>query len=558
MTKRALELIRVSTEGQAADDRGGIPAQREANRRTAAANGLQIVRTFEIADVSGAKILACPEMQELLRLIEAPEICGVVTREFSRLMRPEDLSDFAILQRFAETKTLLYLPDGVVDLGNKSGRLFGVLRAAMAGHEREEIRERMNGGKEAIRRVGGHAGGSHLLPFGVAWDKKEGWQYTPEAEKVKEAFRQVLSTARPYAQIAAELGIPRTNLRCILQNHIWLGWRVYDKKRDTSSSGYVAGENGRNGYRRKVERDPSDVVSVKVLPGLISEPEFQRVQEILADRAARERIVRSQYAPRYQFNGYLACAACREPLYTHSTTKAGYYICKANSARARKRGQSCSNPYVLAAKIDAKVNTALCDRLQDRKTIRRIAEMYLSGAQQPSGVAGVDPEASKVLIASLEAKRSRILDAFFDGSIRKPERDKRLAGIDAELAGHSRILESAIQKPEPHMTGKQLMGLLEVFAAFRFLGRDQKRSIMAASKARVFTSGYVIEKVELSSLISIEQRREAGDNTVGSGYNDSPFPAAVALLPAHFVEIPAVRPETARRYAKAKLPRDGE
>lgn len=44
--ERVIELIRVSTDGQAERDRGGIPAQREANRATAARYGLKIVRTF--------------------------------------------------------------------------------------------------------------------------------------------------------------------------------------------------------------------------------------------------------------------------------------------------------------------------------------------------------------------------------------------------------------------------------------------------------------------------------------------------------------------------------
>jgi DNA invertase Pin-like site-specific DNA recombinase len=554
--KKAIELIRVSTESQAADDRGGIPAQRAANLRTAAAHGLQVVRVFQIEDVSGAKILASPEMQELLRLIESPEISGVVTREFSRLMRPEDWGDFLILQRFTETRTVLYLPDGPVDFSTKSGRLFGGLRALMAGHEREEIRERMQSGKEAIRRAGRHAGGSHLLPYGVAWDEKEGWSFTPEAEKVKEAFRQVLTTARPYSEIAAELGIPRTNLRVILQNPIWLGWRVYDSKRDTSAAGYIAGENGRHGYRRKVSRDAAEIVRVKVLPELISESDFQRTQEIFADRAARERIIRNQHAPRYQFNGYLACAVCGEPLYTHTNAKAGYYICKLNNARARKRGLSCVNPYVLAGKLDAKIQTVLAERLQEKKLVKQVAEMYLSGAQQAAGVAPVNVEASKALIASLEAKRARVLDAYFEGAISKPERDKRLAAIDMELTGCNRVIEGAIKKQAPTMTAKQLAALLEVFAAFRFLERDQKRSIMAAARARVFTSGYVVEKVELSGLKPLECAVNQGHNAGVGSYVGNPVPAAAASPPTRCAETPAARPEKARRCARAKLRRD--
>ena len=87
--KSAIELIRVSTEVQAGEDRAGIPAQRETNRRTAQVYGLRIVKSIEIVDVSGAAVLSSPQMQELMRMMETPEIHGVVTKEFSRLMRPE-------------------------------------------------------------------------------------------------------------------------------------------------------------------------------------------------------------------------------------------------------------------------------------------------------------------------------------------------------------------------------------------------------------------------------------------------------------------------------------
>ncbi len=62
----AIELIRVSTEQQAGEDRAGVPAQREVNRRTAKAYGLRIVKSVEIVDVSGAAVLGSPEMRELL------------------------------------------------------------------------------------------------------------------------------------------------------------------------------------------------------------------------------------------------------------------------------------------------------------------------------------------------------------------------------------------------------------------------------------------------------------------------------------------------------------
>src|SRR5450432_3980531 len=99
---------------------------------------------------------------------------------------------------------------------------------------------------------------------------------------------------------------------------------------------------------------------------------------------------------------------------------------------------------------------------------------------------------------------------------------KRLASTDVELSACNGVIERAIQKPMPAITAKQLAELLGVFAGFQFLAREQKRSIMAATRARIFTSGYLIEQVELSSLISIEKKGKKTNNAIGSSYVDSP------------------------------------
>src|SRR4029077_19910055 len=170
MTKKVIELIRVSTEAQAAQDRAGIPAQRAGNQRTSTQYGLEIVRTIEFADVSGAAVIRSPEIEELVRLMESPEIHGVVAKEFSRLMRPENFADYALLQVFVDTASILYLPDGPIDFRSKSGRFLGTIRAAMAGLERTEILERVWSAKEVKRRAGKHAQSYITLPFAIGYD----------------------------------------------------------------------------------------------------------------------------------------------------------------------------------------------------------------------------------------------------------------------------------------------------------------------------------------------------------------------------------------------------
>lgn len=68
-----------------------------------------------------------------------PEIHGVIAREFSRLMRPENYADYALLQVFVDTACQLYLPDGPIDFASNDGRLIGTLKASIAGNVRREM-----------------------------------------------------------------------------------------------------------------------------------------------------------------------------------------------------------------------------------------------------------------------------------------------------------------------------------------------------------------------------------------------------------------------------------
>jgi DNA invertase Pin-like site-specific DNA recombinase len=205
-----------------------------------------------------------PEVQELVRLIADPAIHGVVTREFSRLMRPENFSDYALLQAFADTNTLLYLPEGPIDFSTKTGRLMGTIRAAIAEMERVEILERVWTSKEEERRAGGFAQSAICLPFGVGYGQERKWHYKPEAEKVREAFRLFLSGETSYSSVGKKVGIDPYNLRVILRNPIYTGWRVIDKRRDPSPGARRVKPDGRQADRPKIQRDPEDVIRTKV------------------------------------------------------------------------------------------------------------------------------------------------------------------------------------------------------------------------------------------------------------------------------------------------------
>lgn len=499
--KNAIELIRVSTEKQARDDRAGIPAQREANRRTARAYALNIVKTIEIVDVSGAAVLSSPEMQELLRLMESPDIHGVVTKEFSRLIRPEKFTDYAMLQQFIDTQTVLYLPDGPIDLASKSGRLLGTVRAAIAGMERQEIVSRMQDAKESMRRAGKHPGGESSLPFGVGYTKEKGWFYTAEAEKVRHAFALFLRGESSYTRIGRRLNIPRTNVRFILENPIYTGCRVYDEKRDPSPLGYVPRPDGRQGHRQKMRRPPDEIIRVKVLDELISEEEFFKVQEVIELKRRKHWRSQENKPHRYTYNGFLTCGDCNSLLYTH-ISKDEFYQCKSVHPRERRKRElvgleRCDNRYMLRKKLEPKLDILVGEKLRDPEFLKRVVEDFNEIQEAKSAPVVKNERALAAKLGALSEMRRRVLEAFFEGVVTKEERDRKIAEIDRERNTFQCLsVESVPQTGQRSIDEIQMA--LEPLAEWEFLEREDKRSLLQAICPEISIFRYTVKSLMIN------------------------------------------------------------
>ncbi len=499
--KNVVELIRVSTEGQATQDRAGIPAQRAANRRTAEQYGLEIVKTIELSDVSGSAVLLAPEIKELLRLMESPQIHGVVTKEFSRLMRPENFTDYALLQTFADTNTVLYLPEGPIDLTSKSGRLLGTMRAAIAGLERTEILERIWAAKEEKRKAGKHPQSWITLPFGIGYDPLGGWHYKPEAEKVREAFRLFLAGETSYWAVGRKVGIEPYNLRIILRNPIYTGWRVYNQRRDPSPGARRATANGRQLDRPKILRSPEEIIRIKVLDPIVSEEDFQCLQQILELKRQRHWRVRVDYQHRFIYNGLLTCGGCGNLMYTHVRKPHDWYVCKSRTTAERltreERGlEPCSNPYMRRERLEASIDRLLSERLSKRDFLEGVAAEYTARSKPGRGPS--ETLRLKRELEKLEGKRQRVLESYFENIIDRNERDHRLADIDRDAS----LYRELILRNHPPPLELSAENLAEAFAPFHeweFLSRSDKRRLLETAVCEIHVQQYRVTGISLTA-----------------------------------------------------------
>ncbi len=517
MTKKVIELIRVSTQGQAASDRASIPAQHAINQRTARAYGLEIVGCIELVNVSGAAVLRTPEMQKLLKRIEDPMIHGIVVREFSRVMRPDNFADYVLLQTLQDTGTVLYLPDGPIDFSSKTGRLLGSIRAAIAGLERSEILERVWSAKEEKRRAGKHPQSQIALPFGIGYDRKNSrWFYEPEVEKVREAVRLFLSGETSYKEVGRKVGIDAFNLRVILRNPVYTGWKVYSQRRDPSSAAIRTRNDGRQADRPKIPRNPEDIIRVKVLEPIISENEFADLQRILDLKKQNHWRVRPDHERRFTYSGFLRCGTCGNRVYTKGRQGRAWYVCKSRTAEARKERrdnglEDCSNPYMRRERLEQCIDTLISDRLTDRSFLSQLATAYAS--RDSSNGAKLELARIESEFVQLKEKKQRVLDAYFENLIDRSERDRRLLSLEAD-GGLYRNLLTRAGSSVPRLTVKELAEAFSVFHEWEFLGRADKRQLLRAAMPEVHVQDYRV--VGLSLIPALPGSGEVSPTGKGS------------------------------------------
>jgi DNA invertase Pin-like site-specific DNA recombinase len=499
--KKVLELIRVSTEQQAAGDRASIPAQRTVNRRTCVQYGLEIIRSIELTDVSGACVLLAPEMQELIRLMQSAEIHGVVAREFSRLMRPENFEDFALLQVFVDSRTMLYLPEGPLDMSSKTGRLLGTIRAAIAGMERTEILERVWTAKEEKRRRGELAQSKVVLPWGVGYEPGRGFYYKPEAERVREAFRQFLAGNQSYIQLSRMVGVTPRGMHVIMRNPIWTGWRIIDKKRDMSSVGRYPSANGRQADRHKIARPPEEVIRVQVISDpLVSEHTFKSVQRIMDLKQARHWRSQPDIEHRFTYNGFLTCSSCGEVVHT-ALARRDYYACK-----GRRTDHACRTKYMGREKLEARLDALFAEHLADPNFLKRcIRDLEHRDLQDDSAMRAKRLSAE---VSSLRDKRTRVMDVFLAGLIEREDLDRRLATIDRDIQTTHAIL---IRETPPAVPGIEV--LIDAFAPlaeWEHWSREQKRSVLSTIVLDIRVADYNVSALGLNPAIFSNQDTRTG------------------------------------------------
>ncbi|WP_319405793.1 recombinase family protein [uncultured Desulfosarcina sp.] len=484
MKIKVIEFLRVSTEEQGSDDRAGLSRQKEANARTIQKYDLAVIKTITLIDVSGTSVVHTPEVKDLISLMVAGQIQGVVLADWDRLIRLDNFNDFALLQHFKETNTLIYLPDQLIDLNTQSGFLIGGFQSIISGNELTQIKKRMLAAKEVKRKDGKHPNCDITLPRGVAYDRQnENYYYTDEAEQVKILFRLSCDEGiNNYCELERRTGIKHRTIPNLLKNELYIGYRTYTEKRGPEK--YLK-PDGRQGDRKKVQRSPDEIIRVKVIDEpLIDEQTFFKAQEMMKNKNGRYHAKRSKKGERFLYSGFLICGSCGEILYSTSggrNHKKDYYLCRSkNYIYVSKNGPSkCSTRYLPRERVDHTVTSFLHEILTDKKYMNRMIGLALSSED----IFDQRNEAEKIkgMLNKISTKRDRLLDLYIDGPFSRSQLDKKVGELDnleATLKMRLTRLEEGFVLKDKNQIFESIEPIIDTLMEFPYWTPAQKRSFL--------------------------------------------------------------------------------
>ena len=426
-------LVRVSTKEQAADDRAGIPRQKEVIRRAAEIHGLNIVHTIELSDVSGTATAQTPEVQRMMDMLRGQSIKGVVVADLDRLVRPERFGDFALLDIFKDTGAKLYSGSRILDFSDDATFMVGGIEGLFAGMERRMIKKRMQDAKEEKRKRGKHPNSTITLPRGIGYDRKaEKFTLTTGLADVMEAFRIVDEEGNSnLCAVGRRVGIQSRTLADLLRNPIYTGWRVYDKKRGLDKYSQV---NGRQSDRKKVVRSANDIIRVKVIdPAPVAQERFDRVQSILKEKKTSWRKQRDNKAI-FMATGLARCGICGDRIYTSSgkkkgRVKPGYYYCKRNHYQLKKETGGCRLENIRQDVLDETLIQLVAKYLSDANTIKSLVDAHVARTSQPPTSTG---EINQAILRENGKKLERLTDIYLAGAIDIDEFTRRKSRLELE------------------------------------------------------------------------------------------------------------------------------
>ncbi len=334
---KAVGYVRVSTEDQAREGYG-LAAQHQAIRSYCAAQGWELVETYEDAGRSGTSTRGRDGLARLLGDAAAHGFDRVVFWRFDRLAR--NLRDLlSICDQLEGSGVGVVSIQENIDTGTPSGRMMRNMMGSVAEYERGVIVDRIKVGiKEKAQQ------GEVVGPLPLGYRRADDGRVVADpvvAPLVEEMFKRYATgkySLRDLTQWAAKLGLlstkgnplDRLSIRKILTNVTYTGQVSYYARRGGGAIG-----NGKH-------------------QAIVDAATFATVQQAREQRRRTEAPHRPFGKEPYPLSRVAVCGYDESPLVGTKASKAGRPYMRCSSAQRRGR-RACQQRMVSAEILEAQV-----------------------------------------------------------------------------------------------------------------------------------------------------------------------------------------------------------
>jgi site-specific DNA recombinase len=408
------------------------------------------------------------------------------------------------------------------------------MQGMMAEYERAKILERSRRGKLHAARAG-RASAFGKAPYGYRYVRKADgngearWViHAEEAAVVRQLFQWMGVEGCSLAEIGRRLKQQGTRTQTglstwlsrtiwgMLKNEAYVGTAFFNKTSSTARRQRLRPSRGHPDHPRRVRSLRTTPVQDQIpvpVPAIIDETLFRAAQERLGENRKRNR--RPPQGVRYLLQGLLVCGKCGYAFCGQTTPHRNpgggpppyqYYLCTGSMFGRCDRERVCWNKSVRMEPLDAAVWEDVRDLLADP---RRVEAEYRRRQEEASGRRS---GAGDSLDRSEQAARQRVarlVDAYEDGLLEKPEFEPRIARARERLAQLEREAETERQRRASEQELRDVSSQLERF------GDRVRDGLQNADRP---TRREIIR--------TLVKRVEIGESEVRVVYKVNPFPFA--------------------------------
>lgn len=431
--KTAACYIRVSTDKQ---EELSPASQLKEIKRWAKENGYILTNEYvfmENEGISGRSADKRPEFQRMIATakLKPKPFDAIILWKFSRFARnQEEATFYKGLLRKKLGIDVISISEPVLE--GMFGRLIEMIIEWFDEYYSVNLAgEVMRGMTEKAQRGGYQS----ITPFGYRMNTVTGIPdvYEPEAEIVKLIFDMATDRSKSYYDICHYLNT--RNIKTKKGND----WELRTLKYILSNPFYVGKVRwNRQHHETHTIKDSSEwIIADAVHEPIISEEEYNTVQDIMQQRALRHKTKHRPASSKHWLSGLIKCSNCGSSLFVGTKTSAGVSM----QCGKYQKGKCSTSHSITEKKIVEGLTAALKDILEnseqiDYKLVSRTVET------------STDFSFYETALAKLDQKEKRIKQAYMDGIDTLEEYKENKSLLQAE---RERVINtySNIPKPEP-------------------------------------------------------------------------------------------------------------